>query len=323
MIQLSEQKRRILVVDDDLDNLRLMAKTLEHEGYATEKAATGEEALAKLEKFNPDLLLLDINMPGLSGLETLTRIRRAQSYIAVIFVTARAETQDIIHGLDSGADDYICKPFNPFEMLARVRAQLRIKELNDRLSEANEKLQALVDIDDLTQLFNMRSIYSKIDSELMRARRYDRAVGVVMMDIDNFKGVNDQNDHLFGSFVLSQMGQLISSNIREVDFAARYGGDEFLISLTETSKQGAESFANRLREVIEKFHFVSGKSSIYLTVSLGVAITHPRMLNADAKAVVRAADNALYEAKHTGKNRVCLVEMFEGPKKSIKHRTGT
>jgi diguanylate cyclase (GGDEF)-like protein len=169
----------------------------------------------------------------------------------------------------------------------------------------------------------MRSVYTKIESELMRARRYDRSVGVVMMDIDNFKNVNDQNDHLFGSHVLAKMGQLISGNIREVDFAARYGGDEFLIGLTETSTQGAESFANRLREVIEKFHFVSGESSIWLTVSMGVAITHPRLLNVDAKTVVRAADNALYEAKHTGKNRVCLVEMFEGSKKSTKHRIGT
>src|SRR5690606_31562220 len=129
--------------------------------------------------------------------------------------------------------DYIPKPFVPLEFLARVRTQLRIKDLHDQLRLMNEKLKELVDTDDLTGLFNMRSLYQKLDVELARARRYQRQVGVVMMDMDYFKSVNDGHDHLFGSYVLSQVGAIIRKTIRTTDIAARYGGDEFLIVLTE------------------------------------------------------------------------------------------
>jgi two-component system cell cycle response regulator len=300
------KNRLILVVDDDDDNLKLVSKTLEYEGYRVERASSGEEALAKLKHISPDLVLLDINMPGLSGLDTLKRLRLRESYVSVIFVTARAETKDVILGLDSGADDYICKPFDPYEMLARVRAQLRIKDLNDRLSDANERLLQLVDIDDLTELFNMRSIYPKIENEIARARRYGRAVGVVMMDMDDFKRVNDQNDHLFGSFVLSRVGKLIRENIRQVDFAARYGGDEFLIVLLETSREGAERFGERLRSVIEAHKFQNEGCAMRLTASLGIAVLDPSSPAIDARSLVRLADDALYAAKADGKNRVCL-----------------
>lgn len=296
--------RLILAVDDDVDNLMLVGATLEHEGYRVEKATSGEEALEKLKSISPDLVLLDINMPGISGLDTLKQLRERDQYVSVIFVTARNETEDVIKGLDAGADDYVCKPFSPMELLARVRAQLRIKDLNDNLTAANSKLQELVDIDDLTGLYNMRSIYQKLDNEISRAKRYGRAVGVVMMDMDNFKTVNDTHDHLFGSFVLSEVGKLIRDNIRSVDFAARYGGDEFLIALSETTPDGAIRFSDRLRAVIDAYTFTSKTSSMRLTASLGVSVCEPSLYSIDAKSLVRYADNALYEAKRAGKNCV-------------------
>lgn len=300
----------ILVVDDDVDNLTLVARSLEHEGYRVERASSGEEALDKLKNVQPHLVLLDINMPGISGLETLKMLRnREGGYVAVIFVSARNETEDIIRGLDFGADDYICKPFDPMELLARVRAQLRIKDLTDRLAIANARLQELVDIDDLTGLYNMRSIYSKLDNEIQRAKRYSRAVAVVMMDMDNFKQVNDLHDHLFGSFVLSEVGKLIHANIRTVDFAARYGGDEFLITLSETTVEGASLFAERLRSKIAAHVFVKDSNSMKLTVSMGVAVVEPAIHALDAKSLVRYADHAMYEAKRTGKDRVCTFDM--------------
>ncbi len=299
------QDRLILVVDDDVDNLKLVAAALRHEGYRTESAESGEEALAKLKTIRPDLILLDINMPGISGLETLRHLRRREVYVAVIFVTARSDSEDVILGLDSGANDYVCKPYDPYVLLARVRAQLRIKDLNDQLAAANRKLQELVDIDDLTGLFNMRSMYERLDKELYRARRYGRGVCAVMMDMDDFKSVNDTNDHLFGSYVLAEVGRMIGETIREVDFAARYGGDEFLIILTETSEDGAKAFAERIRRKIESRLFSKDEASMRLTASLGISGAFGSEETIDGRSLVRQADNALYEAKHAGKNRAC------------------
>ncbi len=299
----------ILVVDDDKDNVTLVARTLEHEGFRVETANSGEEALERLKRVSPDLVLLDINMPGMGGMETLKHLRTRDSYIWVIFVSARNATGDIIAGLDAGADDYLCKPFEPLELLARVRAQLRIKDVTDRLAAANARLQAMVDIDDLTGLYNMRSIYQKLESEIGRAKRNKSAVGVVMMDMDCFKQVNDTHDHLFGSFVLAEVGKIIQNNIRGVDFAARYGGDEFLIALSESTVEGATLFAERLRKVIAASTFTKDGNSMQLTGSFGVAVAESHIPNVDAKDLVRYADHALYEAKRAGKNCVKTFDM--------------
>jgi two-component system, cell cycle response regulator len=297
-------QRFILVVDDDQDNLTLVSRALEHEGHVVRTVASGEEALASLKVFQPDLMLLDINMSGISGLETLQRLRALDSYVSVIFVSAKTSTEDVVRGLDAGADDYICKPFDPHELLARVRTQLRIKDLNDQLSRANKRLQELVDIDDLTGLYNMRSIYQRLDTELSRARRYGRPLSVVMLDMDNFKSVNDGNDHLFGSFVLAEIGKIIKATIRSVDFAARYGGDEFLIALPETTQEGAELFCERLRQTIAEKTFNKDGISMKLSASLGIGSSEALEAGFDARNLVRVADHALYEAKRAGKNRV-------------------
>lgn len=299
------QEKKILVVDDDQENLRIVARILTHEGYKVQTAHSGTDGLKKLDKFDPDLVLLDINMPGMDGLQTLKILREREEYVSIIFLTAKSDTQDVIDGLDAGADDYICKPFVLVEFLARVRAQLRIKSLHDELQAANQKLLELVDIDDLTGLFNMRSIYQKLDYELDRAKRYGTSLAVVMMDMDNFKHVNDGHDHLFGSWVLSEVGGIIKSNIRSVDFAARYGGDEFLIVLTHTNGAGAKIFAERLRQTISDHKFVHGSDASRLTASLGLAFAEDGQFDIDAREIVRLADNALYKAKRAGRN--CLV----------------
>lgn len=299
----------LLVVDDDKDNVTLVSRTLEHVGFRVESASSGEEALEKLKKISPDLVLLDVNMPGMGGMETLKALRSREFYTWVIFVSARNDTEDIIRGLDAGADDYLCKPFDPLELLARVRAQLRIKDVTDRLAAANAKLLALVDIDDLTGLYNMRSIYQKLETELNRAKRNNRAVAVIMMDMDEFKRVNDTHDHLFGSFVLAEVGKIIQATIRGVDFAARYGGDEFLVALSETSVDGATLFAERLRKAISAYNFVKDGNSMNLTASFGVAVIQPTIQAIDAKSLVRFADHSLYEAKRSGKNCVKSFDM--------------
>ncbi len=313
-VNLSNYARQILVVDDDRDNIKMITETLRFEGYKVEYALSGEEALISIAANCPDLVLLDINMSGINGFDVLRDLSSRAHYVSVIVISGRNNTTDVITGLDAGADDYICKPFEPMEMLARVRAQLRIKDLTDKLAVVNKKLLELVDIDDLTGLYNMRSIYSRIDAELVRVRRYSRTIALVMLDLDNFKCVNDQFDHVFGSKVLSHIGQIIRDNIRQVDLAARYGGDEFLIVLTETGREGAVVFAERLRKSIESFKFISDDRCYQLSASIGIAMGDENFkIDGTAQDLVRQADHAMYAAKHKGKN---CVKVFDLSKQS-------
>ncbi|MEI7973707.1 MAG: diguanylate cyclase [Bdellovibrio sp.] len=301
--------RRILVVDDDRDSLEILSEALNWEGYEIRRSSSGESALHILAQWQPDLIVLDVNMPGLSGVDTLKRIKLAAPFVSVMFISGNTSTDDVITGLDAGADDYIPKPFDPLELLARVRTQLRIKDLNDQLRVANERLKELVETDDLTGLFNMRSLYQKLEQELQRARRKQSKVCVVMMDMDRFKAVNDGHDHLFGSFVLAEVGRLIRGVLRVADIGARYGGDEFLVVLTDATKEGARQFCERLRSLIESYEFVHGDDRIRLTCSLGFAITAPGDTTTDARSLVRTADVALYESKRSGRNRVSHREI--------------
>lgn len=312
MSEINSQFRRILVVDDDPNNLKMAKSVLSHEGYKVQCAHNGEEALARIRRNPPHLVLLDVNMPGINGIETMIQLRGKVDYVSVIFVSGCSEIEDVVHGLDSGADDYLIKPYDPRELLARVRAQLRIKDVRDELKVANDRLKELVDIDDLTGLYNMRSIYSKIEHELKRAQRFRRSMAVVMLDMDHFKSVNDDHDHLFGSFVLKEIGNIIKQNLRQIDFAARYGGDEFLIVLTEVDENGVRVFCERLRLAIAGHTFVQEEDSIQLTPSMGAALTHSQCGELDAQGLVRTADNALYRSKEAGRNCVHLYKYSSG-----------
>jgi two-component system cell cycle response regulator len=307
--KIDPQDRRILVVDDDPDSLSIIAEALRWDGYQVQTAISGPEGLDLIQRWNPDLILLDVNMPGMNGIETLRGLRQKEQYVSVMFISGNTSTEHVIEGLDSGGDDYIPKPFDPLELLARVRTQLRIKDLNDQLRNANGRLKELVDTDDLTGLYNMRSVYQRIESEIQRARRFSRQVCIVMMDMDYFKTVNDGHDHLFGSFVLSEVGAIIRRSIRNIDLGARYGGDEFLMILTETNAEGAAKFCERLRQTIGQYHFKSGKDQIQLTCSIGFAITPAGDNQTDARGLVRTADHALYEAKRNGRNCVKFIEI--------------
>ncbi len=311
--------RRILIVDDDENVIEIINICFQTEGYQIKKIMTAENLEFEIEDWKPDIILLDVNMPKISGFDALKIIRAQPSYICTILISGNNGTEEVVQGLDAGADDYITKPFDPDELLARVRAQFRIKDLKDQLEMTNEKLKELIDIDDLTGLFNMRSLYSRLEYEIARGKRYNRSVCVVMMDLDKFKTVNDGHDHLFGSFVLSEVGTLVKQTIRSLDIAARYGGDEFLIVLTEIDRPGVQSFCERLRRKIEDKTFISGPDQIRLTASLGFAITDSKTVDIEAKQLVRVADWALYDAKRTGRNRVCYYDISDHPE--LAHHT--
>lgn len=296
---------KILIVEDDAAVLDVTSEALVQAGFLTERASSGEAAVAKIEEFKPDLILSDHDMPQMTGLDLLRTLRANKNYVSVIFISGRSELKTICQALELGADDYLRKPFRFEELIARIKGCLRTKEVHEQLQRANEKLLEMVDHDFLTGLYNMRTMYEKIDFELKRARRYDRKIGVVMIDMDYFKTVNDQNDHLFGSYVLAEMGKILQVTVRESDYAARYGGDEFLIVLTEVDQIGAGIFCERLRKQIENHTFRNENSSINLTISLGYVVSQGEN-SADARTMVRKADHALYEAKRLGRNRAFL-----------------
>lgn len=299
----SQKNSRILVVGKDEGSRETVLAPLRWEQWDVRGVSSGEEAVALFENWRPQIVILDLE-PGERGTSWLNEFRHHLPHAAILYLSDDSTTESIIDGLDRGADDYIVKPFVPLELLARLRTQLRVRDLQEQLIYANEKLKELVDIDDLTGLFNMRSLYQRLEFEMERARRFGRDVCVIMMDMDNFKSVNDGHDHLFGSFVLSEVGKIIKNGTRNIDIPARYGGDEFLVVLSEVNEEGAGLFCERIRKAIEGHVFSSGEDSIRLTISIGYS-----MLQADdtivARDFVRQADHALYEAKRTGRNKVC------------------
>ena len=302
---MDEQLRRILIIDDDKDSLRSILEPLIESKYDARSVTSGPESLRYIEKWQPHIVVIDSVDPNLGGLKTLSRIREKLKHVSCIFISSNKDPEAVISCLDAGADDYIVKPFNASELLARVRTHIRIRDLQDQVLTVNEKLQELIEIDDLTGLFNMRSLYTKLDIEIERSRRFGRSVCVVMVDMDHFKTVNDGHDHLFGSYVISEVGSIIKQFTRNIDIPARYGGDEFLIVLTEANPIGAMQFCERLKDTIQNTTFKQGHDEMNLTISVGMAFTNPGE-NITAREVVRRADHALYRAKEEGRNRICV-----------------
>ncbi|MBN1542186.1 diguanylate cyclase [candidate division KSB1 bacterium] len=309
----ANQQAKILVVDDIPVNIQLLQTHLVGAGYQTVVAHNGEEALEQVKKSSPDLVLLDVMMPKLDGFETCRILKSDQKtrYIPVIMVTALNEIEDKIKGIEAGADDFITKPFNKLELLARVKSLLRIKTLHDALQEkvrlleqAKERLRELAVTDGLTGLNNYRYFKEYLLQEVRRAERHQSRVSLIMIDIDYFKNYNDTHGHLAGDEVLRHIARLMQDNIRNIDFAARYGGEEFAIVLSETPLEAARVVAEKLRILVEQQPFPRQEMQPNgnITVSMGVA-SFPQ----DGKSVeklIESADQRLYRAKAEGRNRV-------------------
>ena len=299
---------RVMVIDDDENQIKILTKALESAGYQVSSFTDGEAALAKVNEVEPHLLILDINMPGLDGFGVLRELRSSENYLSVFFLSGKSEAEDVVKGLDFGADDYLCKPYDLRELMARVRVQLRLNHLRQQLKEANQKLSEQVEMDELTGLFNMRSMYKRLEDVMIRAQRYQRYMAVIMIDMDHFKKVNDKHGHVFGSFVISEVGRLIGAELRQTDLAARYGGDEFLIVLTETKPEGVEFFCDRLRMAIGKQLYVQGEHKESITVSVGAVTVMPETY-IQPREIVKKADRALYQAKDRGRNCVVVDDL--------------
>jgi diguanylate cyclase (GGDEF)-like protein len=316
-----DQPKRVLVVDDNPDNIQLLRARLEARGYLVEQAADGEEALEKVYSTPPpDLILLDVMMPKIDGFEVVRRIKSDDSlpFIPVIMQTALDSTDSMIQGLDAGADDYVSKPVNFRELDARVKSLLRIQGLQSalaqrerELSAANAQLLVMSSTDVLTGVANRRSLEEKLHDMWEHSQRLHEPLSLVMCDIDHFKRVNDDFGHQVGDIVLQQFARLLQTEAREIDRVGRYGGEEFVLLLPGTVLDAAVTFAERIRQRVEEQQFVYGDNSVlHRTMSCGVAAwPHPRI--ADPEALIKAADDALYVAKETGRNRVVRFDSRE------------
>jgi two-component system cell cycle response regulator len=309
----SGASRRILVVDDVATNRRLLEGHLERDGYTVVQAASGEEAVDWAEFQTPDLVLLDVMMPGMDGFETCRRLRDndATRHVPVILVTSLNDLDHKVRGQQVGADDFVTKPFDRMELLLRVRSMLRIKALHDRLSQkiaelesAKIRLRRLADTDPLTSLFNKRYFVENLRIEVDRANRYENPLSLLMIDVDHFKAINDKFGHLTGDAVLQQMATVLLSKLRTIDFVARFGGEEFAVVLPETVECGAEHVAERLRKVVGRHRFLDaeGEPLCPITISVGVA-AHRRELS-EADQLISLTDERLYEAKRQGRNKI-------------------
>ncbi len=314
-----KEKKRILVVDDHEDNIELLRARLEARGYQVFGASDGQAALDQVESINPDLILLDVMMPKMDGMEVVRRLKANKDlpFIPVIMQTALDSTENKVEGLGAGADDYITKPINFAELEARVTALLRIKKLEtalrDRekeLSEANDKLTRISLTDGLTEIDNRRCLETRLNEMWQHSARLHEPVALIMCDIDKFKSVNDQFGHQAGDSVLKEVAKLLKDEAREIDRVGRYGGEEFLLILPGTVLDAAVTFAERLREKVEGHTFSYTGGTLRRTISCGVAASpHPRVK--DQEALLKAADEALYVAKETGRNRVVRFDSAE------------
>ncbi len=298
---------RILVVDDHEDNIFILEQLLTRNDYRVDVARDGVEALERATETTPDLILLDINMPRMDGLEVCRRLKGEESLsnAAIILVSARTKEGDRVEGLDAGADDYISKPFSPKELLARVRAQLRLKGQQDQLRVSNQSLKEISIRDALTGLFNRGYLDARMEEEMARLERVRAPLSVAMVDIDHFKRVNDTRGHLCGDEVLRSVATAVVSSVRRCDVVARFGGEEFCVILPDADSHGARRVAERLRARIESETMSFAGESFNVTVSVGVAQFGER---AQSKAdLIALADEALYEAKNSGRNRVVIA----------------
>lgn len=297
---------KILAAEDNPVFQTVLRGILTKWGYEVIIAKDGNEALRALEAEDaPRLALLDWMMPGIDGVDVCRRVRAVgrEPYIYILLLTARTESEDLVEGINAGADDYLTKPFNALELRARLRAGQRILELQEQLLEAREALRQEATHDGLTGLLNRRAILGLLQVELERATREKLSLAVLMADLDHFKDINDRYGHMAGDAVLRGAANRMKSSVRRYDSVGRYGGEEFLMVLPGGNGEGALSQAERLRQAVASEPFSFGGQCQTVTCSVGVT-WRAAGSRCDADTLVREADLGLYAAKENGRNRV-------------------
>jgi two-component system, cell cycle response regulator len=287
---------KVLIVDDAPDTLEIIQKLLAFEGYEILTAQTGEEALKRAEVDKPEVVLLDINLPGIDGNEVLRRIRQIDPIVSVVMLTAFATVDNAIHALQEGASDFIKKPFENEHLIHLVNQCMEKYWTLKEKGRLEEEVKRLSITDDLTNLYNYRHFYKTLELEITRLKRQKTSLSLLMFDMDNFKRYNDLYGHLEGDKVLRKVGEIVTRLIRNnVDSGYRYGGDEFAVLLIGATLDQAMPIAERIRMSIEQAGFQD------ISVSIGVTEFHPDFT---LREFVRLTDDCLYAAKNSGGNRV-------------------
>lgn len=299
---------RVLVVQAD-DAERLFQKALFSEaGLSVFEAATGADALDYLATDRPDLVVLGRKLPDMDGLELLPRLKSGElDFVPVLVASQRGETAERVRGLQLGADDYIARPCDPAELLARAKALLRNKTTHDRIRKLQQSLEQMVVSDPLTGLHNRRFLMDRLVQEMQRSDRHGEPLAFAMVDLDGFKPINDQFGHVLGDKVLRAVGNAISKSVRVSDVAARYGGDEFAIILPQTPAEGAMRVCERILRAISELTLQDERGqAVKMTASMGLTY-YPAEEIGSPEDLVHSADGALYGAKRSGKNRYTAV----------------
>ncbi len=296
---------QVAIVDDDPAIRRLVSLFLKRSGYETVEFGMGEEAKEQLPKIIWDLAILDRRLPDMDGVELCRQLKSEPELRNryIIMLTGEDDQEDKVQGLDLGADDYITKPFQYPELMARIRAAKRIVDLQKELLDSNRRLELLSITDGLTKLYNHRHLQDELSRAFEESQRYLRPLSFVIVDLDLFKKVNDTYGHAVGDEVLKAISKIFQEAIRSTDLAARYGGEEFALMLPETVLEDALIFAEQIRRAIELTPVITQSGPISATVSIGVA-TAPNARIHSAKELIVAADKALYRAKKNGRNQV-------------------
>lgn len=294
---------KVLIADDDALSRKILEDALSKWGYEILMAHNGNEAWDILEKSDrPNLAVLDWIMPGMDGVEICKRLRKLSlpNYVYVILLTARNKREDVIYGLESGADDYIIKPFHHEELKSRLKIGQRIIELEHRILR-------LASTDYLTGLLNRRAFLERLERELNRCQREASPMGIIIMDIDHFKKVNDNYGHQAGDLVLQELSTTLVTLCRVYDFIGRYGGEEFIVCLPGADKWNTYQIAERMRSIVENKNILlpDKGTSVSVTASFGIVSMEPGQRKS-ADRLINEADEALYRAKDQGRNQVVM-----------------
>jgi diguanylate cyclase (GGDEF)-like protein len=300
---------RILIADDSLLSRRLLEETLRGWSFDVVSACDGEQAWEILNGPNaPAIAILDWMMPGYTGPELcqLVRQKASEPYTYLLLLTSRNEKEDMVTGMDSGADDYLTKPFDRHELQVRLRAGTRIVELQEQLLSTREALRVQATRDYLTQIRNRSSILDTLSREIARSKREGHAVGVVIGDLDHFKVINDTWGHFAGDIALKEAARRMEASLRPYDAVGRYGGEEFLMVLPGANLADAAWLADRVRLAIRSELLHAGNAAIQLSCSFGCTSAVAGEVSEDD--LIRVADEALYSAKRAGRDRVIAVK---------------
>jgi diguanylate cyclase (GGDEF)-like protein len=308
--KLQSSPANILIVDDVDDNLEILGDLLEFDGYDVRKAQCGESALEQVQASRPDLILMDILMPGMDGFEVCTKLKANESTknIPVIFVSSMTDIDSKVNAFKVGGVDFVNKPFHHAEILVRVNTHITLLRLRKHLEEQNAELERLANTDYLTNLYNRRRLFHAAEEEFAGAVSSGNPISITLIDLDYFKRVNDTHGHLVGDRVLIHVAQLIRSQCRVSDVAARYGGEEFVILHPSIDRRAAYLVAERIRKGVEATPFLREGDEIKLTLSAGVVDTIVRKDCLRIDDVLAMADLALYRAKDAGRNQVVIFE---------------